>query len=145
MSLSFNKDIFERMNTMKQKLLLLLLACVIVASLSITAFAAWGPISVTLPISSKDEELPDIKRASSDVTYFTVEIESISDGFTHVRAWTENLLGVNLSSPSNEVGVGEEKVFYFDVPAINTRVKLNLDNPVSSTQTPFVKGSWTPN
>ena len=112
------------------------------------AVSAWDNFSKVLPGYNGDVETSCITRANTSSTkkYFTVKINSISNGFTAVRVWTENQYGWNFSSPSaNTIGVGTSNLDYSTTPSRGDFVKLNLDNPVYTNSTPTVKGKWTPN
>lgn len=128
-----------------KKLCAIIICMILVMGVTSIANAAWYSFNVKLPVNQGDVELPYIARASTSVNYFTIKVDSISDGLTDVRAWVESKVGANLSSNTKQVSVGTTNVRYTYVPTAGQNVKLNLDNPVKLTITPTVKGSWTPN
>jgi hypothetical protein len=133
--------------SLKKKILASVFAVALATSvLSISAFAASDTINDLLPPNQGDTEVSTVARESSTVGYFTITIDSISGGYTSVRAWTEvGLFGNNCSSTNKSVGVGTTNCPYSDIPQAGENVTLNLDNPVYTTDTPRVIGSWTPN
>ena len=93
-------------------------------------------------------EVSTVARASDSVDHFNIQINSLSNGYTAVRAWAEGSWGGNYSDPYWELGVGSNwNVYYYsnNIPSKGTNITLNLDNPVSTTITPSVSGKWTPN
>ena len=133
-----------------KRLLAISMAIMVVMTMSITAFAATvatESFSVKLYEKQKDREVSTIARSnhSDTVTYATVTIDSIANDYTAVRAWMEKPAGANYSNPYTQIGIKKNKVNYSKVPDKGDNVVLNLDNPVYTTKTPLVKGSWTPN
>ena len=138
------------MNKMRKKLSMIVLGVVLVMALSVTAFAssAWDSFSTKLPANQGDTEVSTVARASDSVDHFNIQINSLSNGYTAVRAWAEGSWGGNYSDPYWELGVGSNwNVYYYsnNIPSRGTNITLNLDNPVSTTITPSVSGKWTPN
>lgn len=140
---------------LKNKLFGVIAATVLLMSITVTAFAAvsqqesaWADFNVNLPANSGDIETRLVARVNtaSTMKYFTINISSIGAGCTAVRVWTENQFGYNFSSSvGNSIGTGQRNINYSEVPQQGDVVKLNLDNPVNTSATPAVKGSWTPN
>lgn len=119
--------------------------CVILMTLQLSVFAAnSGPLTAYLPKHQGDVEVSTIARAS-DYSFFKVNITFIGPGTDKVRAWAENTIGTNLSSPYTQIGLGDNALFYTDKPSIGTNVTLNLDNPVYLEYLVHVDFSWTPN
>lgn len=116
-------------------------------STSALAASAWGNFSVSLPKSQGDTEVDRIARADGSNAYFAINIKSVSGGYNAVRAWTENTVGSNYSNPYNtyRVSTTSTNTRYDVLPSKGANVVLNLDNPVSTTNTPTVEGKWTPN
>ena len=138
------------MNKMRKKLSMVVLGVVLVMALSVTAFAssAWDSFSTKLHANQGDTEVSTVARASDSVDHFNIQINSLSNGYTAVRAWAEGSWGGNYSDPYWELGVGSNwNVYYYsnNIPSKGTNITLNLDNPVSTTITPSVSGKWTPN
>lgn len=141
------------MKKMNEKLGAFALSAILLMATGTTAFAtaAWDSFTATLPAKQGDTEVSTVARDVSDTDYFTIKISSIGGGYTAVRAWCETGLGTNVSSPDYEIGVNTSgyhwDIPYYSnsVPSHGTNVTLNLDNPVNTTNTPTVKGSWTPN
>lgn len=138
------------MNKMRKKLSMVVLGVVLVMALSVTAFAssAWDSFSTKLPANQGDTEVSTVARDSDSVDHFNIQINSLSNGYTAVRAWAEGSWGGNYSDPYWELGVGSNwNVYYYsnNIPSKGTNITLNLDNPVSTTITPSVSGKWTPN
>lgn len=135
----------------KIKLTIATLAVSMVAATSAFAASAWDSFNATLPAKQGDTEVSTVARANtSDIYgYFTIKITSIDPGYTAVRAWAENTLGANYSDPYNQVAADgtNRAVFYYDgkTPSKGTNVVLNLDNPVYTSTTVDVSGTWTPN
>lgn len=139
----------------KDKMFGVIIATAIMMGTIVTVFAAvsvqasaWDNINVQLPWLSGDAETGLVARVNTDSTvkYFSVDISSISGGYTAVRVWTENQFGFNFSDPtSNSISIGLKNINYSIVPKKGDLVKLNLDNPVMTSATPTVKGRWTPN
>ena len=133
------------MNKMRKKLSMVVLGVVLVMALSVTAFAssAWDSFSTKLPANQGDTEVSTVARASDSVDHFNIQINSLSNGYTAVRAWAEGSWGGNYSDPYWELGVGSNwNVYYYsnNIPSKGTNITLNLDNPVSTTITPSVSG-----
>ena len=125
------------------------IAIVMCTSISVLAASAWDDINDTLPSNQGDTEVSTVGRADPVNDHFNVIIDSITDGYTAVRAWTEKPIGGNYSNPYFQIDVNDPgymwNVYYSTLPALGANVVLNLDNPVSTTVTPTVKGKWTPN
>ena len=96
------------MNKMRKKLSMVVLGVVLVMALSVTAFAssAWDSFSTKLPANQGDTEVSTVARASDSVDHFNIQINSLSNGYTAVRAWAEGSWGGNYSDPYWELGVG---------------------------------------
>ena len=79
------------MNKMRKKLSMVVLGVVLVMALSVTAFAssAWDSFSTKLPANQGDTEVSTVARASDSVDHFNIQINSLSNGYTAVRAWAE--------------------------------------------------------
>ena len=118
----------------------------LMSTMTITAFAVNASFSGSLPAKHGDTEVSTASRASSDVSYFSIAITELGGNGDSARAWTEKTNGVNLSSPYNEATCGvSENISYSSIPGKGTLVVLNLDNPVYTTDTVPVSGSWNPN
>lgn len=128
------------MNKMRKKLSMVVLGVVLVMALSVTAFAssAWDSFSTKLPANQGDTEVSTVARASDSVDHFNIQINSLSNGYTAVRAWAEGSWGGNYSDPYWELGVGSNwNVYYYsnNIPSKGTNITLNLDNPVMAKNT----------
>lgn len=132
-----------------KRLLASTMAVAAVMTMSLTAFAAvsWDSFSAKLPKNQGDTEVSTVARSnsSSSTNYFTIDITTMPSGYTAVRAWTEGKYGGNYSNPYNQVDGAETNVKYSKTPEKGKNITLNLDNPVKTTNTPTVKGKWTPN
>lgn len=136
------------MRKTSKKLGMIILGSTLAMTLSVTAFAAsaWDSFDSKLPENQGDTEVSTVARATSDVDHFSVNITSLSNGYTVLRAWTEGSHGGNYSDPYVQISVGStQDVKYTKIPNCGTNITLNLDNPVSTTITPSVTGTWTPN
>lgn len=130
----------------KKRISTLVIVLVLVAVLSTSAMAvyAWGDIDVNLPANQNDTRIGPVARSDSDSDIFCVGIDSISDGFTTVRAWAETWTGANLSSPYWIIDAQGWLIPYSTKPSMGTNVYLKLDNPVYTASTPHVLGTWSP-
>lgn len=133
-----------------RKIFAIVLSVALIMAMSITAFATANAdqtdFAVNLPIFSNNKEVGKIAKADNSTDHFTISISSISMEFTKVRAWTEKPVGTNYSDPYEQIGVGDnQEMDYTTTPKKGDQVVLNLDNPVYSTSSPTVIGSWTPN
>lgn len=74
---------------------MVVLGVVLVMALSVTAFAssAWDSFSTKLPANQGDTEVSTVARASDSVDHFNIQINSLSNGYTAVRAWAEGSWG----------------------------------------------------
>lgn len=130
-----------------KKALVIAISIFLIATMSVTAVADWDSFTVTLPKHSLNTEVSTLTKSSDGTDYFTIDINSISDGYKVVRGWTENSIwGTNYSSSMmcHTVGTGQ-RIAYNTVPANNAKVVLNLDNPIKTENKPKVTGGWTPN
>lgn len=132
-----------------KKVKFLAVALALTVAMAIPSFAAWVNFSGGLPEYQGDTEISTVSRQNpSNVNpSFGISIDTLGDGFTAVRAWTESrILAVNFSSPYNQVLVGNTNTFrYTREVAQGTQVTLNLDNPVYISKEVAVIGDWTPN
>lgn len=130
-----------------KKALAIIISIFLIAAMSVTSIAAWASFTATLPKNSLNTEVSTVAKSGNGTKYFTIDIYSISDEFTSVRAWAENgFWGGNYSSSLTQIGVGTgQKINYSHVPDDGAHVTLNLDNPVRVEKTPTVKGRWNPN
>ena len=136
-----------------KKVFVIVFSVVLIISMSISAFATavvWDSINVNLPKYSMNTEFREVDKSDQTIGYFTIKIDSISGGYTAIRAWTEKPLGGNYSDSSKIVSVSsngslQENVNYTQIPSNGAGVILNLDNPIYTTTQPKVMGSWTPN
>lgn len=130
----------------RKRLFVFLLVVIVIALLSTSALAvyAWGDIDVYLPAHQGDCRTDPVARSGSDSDHYCVGIDSISDGFTSVGAWAENWIGTNYSNPYWILDEQGWDVPYTTKPSEGTNVYLSLDNPVSTTITPRVTGTWSP-
>lgn len=130
---------------MKKKIASITLSCALMLGLSITAFAASGNFTATLPAHQEDTEVSTIRKETEAKT-FSITVDSIGSGTDKVCAWTEgDSTGSNYSSPYNQVGIETKDISYTTQPKVGENVVLNLDNPVSIATSVKVTGSWTPN
>lgn len=127
-----------------QENVVLTAAIALVLGLALSANAATASFTAKLPKNQGDTEVSTVARSTSASKNFCVKINSISNGFTHVRAWVEGTAGKNFSNPLEQISIGTAYINYTTVPAAGKNMILNLDNPVKSTTTPTVKGSWSP-
>jgi hypothetical protein len=110
-----------------------------------SAFAATANISGHLPANQQDTEVSTVAKASSSTTTFYVTINSLSNGYSTVCAWTERPSGINLSNPATQITKGPIRTLnYYDTYPAGLNVVLNLDNPISTSATPAFTGSWSP-
>ena len=123
----------------------LLFAALVFSTMKNTAaVSAWGNFTVNLPKNQGDAEVSAIAYGGGN--YMTVNITSISSGYTAVRAWAEKPSGTNLTNVNRLVGLYSNNLCtYFTKQTVGKNVVLNLDNPVHTTAEPTVKGKWTPN
>jgi len=131
-----------------KKLKVLVVASAMMMIMATTAYAATATFSGILPAYQGDTEVSTVARAhdSTSYKYFTITITSLGTGYDSVRAWTENTLGGNLSDPFKQVSKNvQTNVYYTTVPSMGTNVVLNLDNPVYTSESVSVGGTWTPN
>lgn len=129
----------------KRVSIIAVISCVLMLSLSLSAFAATANFSATLPKNQGDTEVSKVRKDGT-TSYFTITITSIGTGTDKVCAWTESdILGTNYSNPSQQVAVETRNITYSKKPESGDNVVLNLDNPVNMSSTVAVKGSWSPN
>ncbi|WP_281883659.1 hypothetical protein [Paenibacillus sp. YYML68] len=118
---------------------------------STSAFAASTTFSGTLPAKQGDTEVSTVGRANAQdtVQYFSIKVTKLSNGYSSVRAWTEEAgwQGENYSNPYTEVSANSNwhTPAYTTTPAKGDNVTLNRDNPVYTTSTVSVEGEWSPN
>lgn len=137
------------MRKISKRLGIVTLGTALIMMMSVTVFAssllAWDSFEDVLPPNQGDTEVSTVAYAANK-NNFNIIITSLSGGYTAVRAWTESSFGSNYSNPYWEMSVGGNwTVPYSSIPSLGANVTLNLDNPVSTTTTPTVKGKWTPN
>lgn len=133
---------------MKLKVKLLASALTIATLFATSAFAASASFNGTLPANQGDTQISTVSRANNQnvVKYFSITVYGMASGYSAVRAWAESSLGVNSSSPYNQVPLGVSKTVSYDyVPLKGSKVVLNLDNPVSTSSKVEVAGTWSPN
>ncbi len=138
------------MKSRTKPIIIVSLVLVVIMSLSFTVFAAvaWDNFNAVLPKNQGATEVSTVARSNSSTSYkhFTVKIKSISSGYTSVCVWAKKPGGTNYSKSSQQVGINvTPNVGYDEVPAAGKNVILNLKNPVKTTATPRVSGTWTPN
>lgn len=73
---------------MKKKIVSITLSCALILGLSITAFAASGNFTATLPAHQGDTEVSTIRKETEAKT-FSITVDSIGSGTDKVCVWTE--------------------------------------------------------
>lgn len=135
-----------------RKYICLVFTMFFVMSMVMTAYAATADVAyddfaVTLPSYSGDTEVSTVAKSSS-LSYFIIIPETESQA-TQVRAWAESdTWGTNYSDPYKVVTLNKStNVYYYasTYPVKGEYVVLNLDNPVYTTEMPYITGEWTPN
>lgn len=111
-----------------------------------TVYAATANFSGTLPANQGDTEVSTVAKANNTDQFFSIKVNTLGGTGSAVRAWTESSAGSNYSNPYNQANKGVTTwIYYSNIPAKGKNVTLNLDNPVYTSSTVSVTGSWSPN
>lgn len=125
----------------------LVAALILVFALSIPTFAATANFSATIPAKQGDTEVSTVARAGGiqENQFFDITLQTLTAGYSSLRAWAEVGTGTNVSSPYQEALVKHTTRMKYTrsvLPRVN--VTLNLDNPVYTTSKLHATGQWTP-
>ena len=130
----------------KVKNLVALSVVTFILLLGSSVYAATANFSGTLPANQGDTEVSTVAKANNVDQFFSIKVSSLGGNGSAVRAWTESSVGANYSSPYNQANKGVTTwIYYSSVPGKGKNVTLNLDNPVYTSSTVSVSGSWSPN
>ena len=111
-----------------------------------SVYAATANFSGTLPANQGDTEVSTVAKANNVDQFFSIKVSSLGGIVSAVRAWTEYSVGADYSIPYNQANKGVTTwIYYSSVPGKGKNVTLNLDNPVYTSSTVSVSGSWSPN
>ncbi|MDE7390318.1 MAG: hypothetical protein K2M82_05185 [Lachnospiraceae bacterium] len=132
------------MKKIKKIAITAIISCVLLMTMSLTAFAVSANFAGTTPAHQKDTEVSTVRKDNSSIHYFTINVTLIQLGVSKICAWTENTAGYNFSDPARQVGVGGSTVFYSSTPSHGTNVVLNLSNPIDMSVGVGAMGIWDP-
>ncbi len=133
---------------LKNRIIGLLVVCVLLLGLSATAVAGnetVDAVNFTLYAYQGDWESDPVARATNNNTFY-MGIYTMSRDGVKARVWTESLLGTNFSDPyGNTVGAAEGKYYNYDTkPSIGTNVVLNMDASIYLSYSVTGVGLWSP-
>lgn len=135
------------MKKIKKIAITAIISCVLLMTMSLTAFAVSANFAGTMPKHQGTLEVSTVRKDDPSIPYFSIKVTFIQLGVRSVCAWTENTVGYNFSNPYKQVDLNvETNVSYYadSIPSQGTNVVLNLSNPIDMSTGVGAMGSWNP-